>query len=69
MLVSVRFVLIESTLHKAALQKLELAKAVREHFAQLATESLVKQRDLEASDQADFETFRQRYLAADLLRV
>ena len=65
----VRFVLIESTLHKAAMQKLELVKAVREHFAQLATESLVKQRDLEASDPMDFETFRQRYLAADLLRV
>ena len=65
----VRFVLIESTLHKAALQKLELPKPVREHFAQLAAESLVKQRDLEASDPLDFETFRQRYLAADLLRV
>ncbi|HTM60989.1 MAG TPA: glutamate--cysteine ligase, partial [Burkholderiales bacterium] len=64
-----RFVLIESTLHKAALQKLELAKPVREHFAQLAAESLVRQRDLEAADQVDFETFRQRYLAADLLRV
>ena len=65
----VRFALIESTLHKAALQKLELPKPVREHFTQLASESLVKQRDLEASDQVDFETFRQRYLAADLLRV
>jgi len=65
----VRFVLIESTLHKAALQKLELPKPVREHFAQLAAESLVKQRDLEAADAVDFETFRQRYLAADLLRV
>jgi glutamate--cysteine ligase len=67
--VFVRFVLIESTLHKAALQKLELPKQVREHFSQLAAESLVKQRDLEASDQVDFETFRQRYLAHDLLRV
>ena len=65
----VRFVLIESTLHKATLQKLELPKQVREHFSQLATESLVKQRDLEASDEVDFETFRQRYLAADQLRV
>jgi len=65
----VRFVLIESTLHKAALQKLELPKPVREHFAQLAAESLVKQRDLEAADEVDFETFRERYLAADLLRV
>jgi len=65
----VRFALIESTLHKAALQKLELARPVREHFARLAAESLVNQRDLEAADEIDFETFRQRYLAADLLRV
>jgi glutamate--cysteine ligase len=65
----VRFVLIESTLHKAALQKLELAKPVREHFSKLAMESLVKQRELEAADEVDFETFRQRYLAAQLLRV
>ena len=65
----VRFALIESTLHKAALQKVELAKAVRERFSRLAAESLVNQRDLEAADNVDFETFRQRYLAADLLRV
>src|SRR4051812_14382015 len=65
----VRLALIESTLHKAALQRLELAKPVREHFSRLAAESLVNQRDLEAADAIDFETFRQRYLAADLLRV
>jgi len=65
----VRFTLIESTLHKAALQKLELERSVREHFTRLAAESLVNQRDLEAADEIDFESFRQRYLAADLLRV
>ena len=65
----VRFALIESTLHKAALQTVELAKAVREHFSRLAAESLVDQRELEAADEVDFETFRQHYLAADLLRV
>jgi len=64
-----RFVLIESTLHKATLQKLEFPKPAREHFARLAAESLVTQRDLEAADDVDFETFRQRYLAADQLRV
>ena len=64
-----RFVLIESTLHKATLQKLEFPKPVREHFTRLAAESLVTQRDLEAADEIDFETFRQRYLAADQLRV
>jgi hypothetical protein len=35
----------------------------------LADESLLKQRDLEASDETDFETFRQRYLSQDLLKV
>jgi len=65
----VRFALIESTLHKAMLQHLELPREVRERFARLAAESLQKQRELEASDDVDFETFRQRYLAPDLLRV
>ena len=65
----VRFALIESTLHKSTLQHLELAKPVRERFARLAQESMLKQRELEAADEIDFETFRQRYLAHDLLRV
>ena len=65
----VRFALIESTLHKGTLQHQELAREVRERFAQLAQESLLKQRDLEASDEIDFETFRQRYLSHELLRV
>jgi glutamate--cysteine ligase len=65
----VRFALVMSTLHKATLQHLELPREVREHFSRLAAESLQAQRDLEAADDADFETFRQRYLAADLLRV
>jgi glutamate--cysteine ligase len=65
----VRFVLVESALHKAMLQHLEWPREVREHFARLAAESLQKQRELEAADEVDFETFRQRYLAHDLLRV
>jgi glutamate--cysteine ligase len=65
----VRFVLVESTLHKAMLQHLEWPREVREHFSRLAAESLQKQRELEAADEVDFETFRQRYLAHDLLRV
>jgi glutamate--cysteine ligase len=64
-----RFVLVESTLHKAMLQHLELPREVRDQFSRLAAESLQKQREIEAADQADFETFRQRYLAPDLLRV
>jgi len=65
----VRFALIESTLHKAMLQHLEFPREVRERFSRLAAESLLKQRELEAADEVDFETFRQRYLASDLLRV
>ena len=65
----VRFVLVESMLHKALLQHLELPREVRERFARLASDSLQKQRELEAADELDFETFRQRYLAHDLLRV
>src|SRR3989440_12378192 len=65
----VRFALVESTLHKATLKQLELPREVREHFARLADESLIKQRELEAADAVDFETFRHRYLAHDLLRL
>jgi glutamate--cysteine ligase len=65
----VRFALIESTAHKAMLQHLELPREVRERFTRLAQESVLKQRELEASDEVDFETFRSRYLAHDLLRV
>jgi glutamate--cysteine ligase len=64
-----RFALIESTLHKATLKALELAPEASERFARLADESLMKQRELEAADDADFETFRQRYLAPDSLRA
>ena len=42
---------------------------MRERFTRLAQESMLKQRELEASDELDFETFRSRYLAHDLLRV
>src|SRR5207248_7059853 len=65
----VRFALIESTLHKSALPHRELAREVRERFARLAQESILEQRELEAADDVDFETFRQRYLSHDLLRV
>ncbi len=64
-----RFALIESTLHKASLRALELPREARERFARLADESLMEQRELEAADEVDFETFRQRYLAHDSLRV
>jgi glutamate--cysteine ligase len=65
----VRYALIESTLHKSTLQHLELPKPVRERFARLAQESLLKQRELEAADDVDFETFRSRYLSHELLKA
>jgi hypothetical protein len=51
------------------LQHVELPREVRDQFNRFAAESLQKQRELEAADDLDFETFRQRYLAHDLLRV
>jgi glutamate--cysteine ligase len=65
----VRFMLIESTLHKAMLQHLELPREVRDQFSRFAAESIQKQRELETADDVDFETFRQRYLAPGNLHV
>jgi glutamate--cysteine ligase len=39
------------------------------HFARLADESLAEQRRIEAADTVAFETFRQRYLSAEQLKV
>jgi glutamate--cysteine ligase len=64
-----RFVLIESTLHKGTLKSRELPAEVSARFARLAEKSLVEQRDIEASDKVDFETFRQQYLSHELLTV
>ncbi len=64
-----RFVLIESTLHKGTLKSRELAPEVRERYARLAEASLARQREYEAADTVDFETFRQQYLAHELLTV
>lgn len=65
----VRFALVESTLHKAALKTLELPREARERFARLADASLMEQREIEQADAFDFETFRSRYLAPESLRV
>ena len=64
-----RFVLIESTLHKGTLKTLELSREARESFARLAAESLDRQRQVEAADKTDFETFRREYLSHELLTV
>jgi glutamate--cysteine ligase len=58
----VRFVLAESLLHRATLLALPLSPQVEDEFRQLAHASLAKQRQIEAHDRIDFETYRQRYL-------
>jgi hypothetical protein len=40
---------------------------VAARYAQIAAESLVRQREIEAADDVSFEEHRQRYLAQDLL--
>jgi glutamate--cysteine ligase len=64
-----RFVLIESTLHKATLATRELSPEAIARFDALAAKSLAEQRALEASDKVDFETFRRQYLSHELLTV
>jgi glutamate--cysteine ligase len=64
-----RFVLAESLLHRATLLSLPLPPKVEEDFAQLARASLAKQRQIEAADRIDFETYRQRYLDPALLKI
>src|SRR3954468_24235033 len=54
---------------KAFETAIELPREVRDRFSRLAAESNQKQRKIESADELDFETFRQRYLAPNLLRV
>jgi glutamate--cysteine ligase len=63
----VRFVLAESLLHRATLLSLPLPPQVEHEFALLARASLAKQRQMEAHDRVDFETFRKSYLDPTLL--
>jgi glutamate--cysteine ligase len=65
----VRFVLVESTLHKAYLQGLELPREVLDRFGRLAECSLERQREIEAADKVPFEAWRQKYLSHDNLVV
>ena len=63
-----RFVLDLSVRHAAALRAEPLPAADEERFARLAAESLQKQREVEAADKVDFETFRRNYLSPEMLR-
>jgi glutamate--cysteine ligase len=65
----VKFTLAESLSHRGTLLGIPLKADVEERFAQLARESIEKQKKIEASDRVDFETYRQRYLNPELLRA
>jgi glutamate--cysteine ligase len=65
----VRFVLAESLLHRASLLNLPLAPKVEDEFANLARASAAKQRQIEAQDRVDFETYRQQYLDPQSLKI
>jgi glutamate--cysteine ligase len=64
-----RFVLAESLLHRATLLNMPLPARVEEEFVALARASAAKQRQIEAQDRMDFETYRQKYLDPSLLSI
>ncbi len=65
----VRFVLAQSAAHRETILKLPLAADVAERFAQMASESLTRQREIEDADTLPFDAFLQRYLSPDSLNV
>ena len=58
----VRFALAESLLHRGSLLGMRLPAKVEEEFADMARASLAKQRQIEAQDRVDFESYRRKYL-------
>jgi glutamate--cysteine ligase len=64
-----RFALAESLLHRGALAGRPLPAQVAEAYRELARRSLAEQRDLEASDRVDFETWRRQYLDPANLKI
>ena len=65
----VRFVLAESLRHAAMLRNLPLAEETAHLFEGLARKSLAQQRRIESADKVDFEAYRQKYLAHDMLII
>ena len=61
------FALAQSQRHRRALLAQPLAEGVEARFARLAEESVAAQREIEAADTVPFETYRQQYLAQDLM--
>ena len=64
-----RFTLAQSLRHTADIKHLPLPAEVENRFAQLATESLEKQWQIEAADTMPFEIYRQKYLASERLNA
>jgi glutamate--cysteine ligase len=65
----VRFALAQSLAHAATLRGLPLPPKIEAHFVKLAEGSVAMQRRIEKSDQLDFETYRQKYLAHDTIII
>ena len=65
----VRFVLAESLLHRASLLATPLPPDIEDEFANLARASSAKQRQIEAQDRVDFETYRRQYLDPQNLKI
>ncbi len=64
-----RFVLAESLLHRGSLAGTPLPPKVAQQFGAVARASLAEQRDIEASDRVDFETYRRQYLDPSKLKI
>ena len=63
------FALARSLGHRAALQSEPLPPEAEACFARAAEESIRKQQEIEAADSVGFETYRQKYLSPESLRV
>jgi glutamate--cysteine ligase len=61
------FALAQSQAHRRTLLERPMAPGVEARLARLAEESLAMQREIEAADSVPFETYRQQYLAQDLM--
>jgi len=64
-----RFGLARSLEHAKILRSEPLPAEIEARFARLAEESVRKQKEIEAADRVDFETYRQKYLSHESLRV
>jgi len=64
-----RFALALSHEHAKTLRSEPLPAEIEARFARLAEESIRKQKEIEAAERVDFETYRQKYLSPESLRV